>query len=391
MRILMFSFTFFFMAAVCQAQHKIRYTKDSDTTFLKYQNKVEYRFDIQHITDLQDPYVFRSWNTNSMLEIRKDSTNQIKGTITYIANESTKEKNSSIYTKSFNLSRKEVAEMCKVITASQIDTIPDDNLIAGWPRGFDGYAYTYETKNGLVYSHKSYWCAGNHKLIPEAVVVERFNNQLYDCLEKDYFEIFEADMPFLAWHYQGAALHVGKILTADEYSRYYGEIRLHGPYVNKTVRYKPVKNHDAQYTEKMAGVTTVIRDWRGYKFVNVSTPDDERNLFYENFITLQTDTIKNHVIFNDNAGKLLQKINRKLERQFLDSKKTNSCLDNITFKPFELDNLKLEINDKKQFTFTAEYDAGMACIPAIFDSVTIPYSKIRRYLIETLTKVNNQP
>jgi len=388
MRILLFLFTISFMATFCQAQHKIQYAKDSDTTLLKYKNKINYRFDIQYITDSQEPYVFRSWNTYSLLEIRKDSTNQLTGTITYIANESTKEKNSSIYTKSFNLSLKEVIEMYKVITSSRIDTIPDDKLIAGWPHGFDGYTYTYQTKNGSVYSHKSYWCAGDYKFIPEAVAVEHFNNQLYACLEKNYFKIFEEGMPFLAWHYAGSVIHIGKILGSVEHSRYYGEIHLHGPYVNKTVRYKPLKNHYAQDTEKMAVITTVIRDWRGYKFVNVSTPDDKGRLFYENFIILQRDTIPNHVIFNESPGKLLQKINRKLEHKFLAAKKTNPCLENITFKPFELDNLKLEINDKKQFIFTAEYYAGIACIPAICHRVIIPYSKIRKYLIEALTKVN---
>ncbi len=138
----------------------------------------------------------------------------------------------------------------------------------------------------------------------------------------------------------------------------------------------------------MAVITTVIRDWRGYKFVNMSTQDDKGRLFYENFIILQRDTIPNHVIFNENTGKLLQKINQKLEHKFLAAKKTNPCLENITFKPFELDKLKLEINDKKQFIFTAEYDAVIACIPAICYRVIIPYSKIRKYLIETLTKVN---
>ncbi len=388
MKYLYIRIIFLLFASVSHSQHKIQYTKDSDTTLSVYKSKVEDRFDIQHISDLQEPYVFRSWNTYSLLEIRKDSTNQLTGTITYIANESTKEKNSSIYTKSFNLSLKEVIEMYKVITSSRIDTIPDDKLIAGWPHGFDGYTYTYQTKNGSVYSHKSYWCAGSYKFIPEAVAVEHFNNQLYTCLEKDYFKIFEEGMPFLAWHYAGSAVHIGKILGSVEHSRYYGEIHLHGPYVNKTVRYKPLKNHYAQDTEKMAVITTVIRDWRGYKFVNMSTPDDKGRLFYENFIILQRDTIPNHVIFNENTGKLLQKINQKLEHKFLAAKKTKPCLENITFKPFELDKLKLEINDKKQFIFTAEYDAVIACIPAICYRVIIPYSKIRKYLIETLTKVN---
>jgi hypothetical protein len=188
------------------AQQKIQYTKDSDTTLINYRNKVEYKFDIQHITDLQEPYVFRSWNTNSLLEIRKDSTNQLTGSITYIADESSKE-NSCIYTKTFNLSYKEVVEMYKVINASRIDTIPDDNLIVGWPRGFDGYVYTYETKTDSIYTHKSYWCPGNYKLLPEAVAVEHFNKQLYACLTKGYFKIFENEMPFLSWHCRHCSTH----------------------------------------------------------------------------------------------------------------------------------------------------------------------------------------
>nr|WP_322624879.1 hypothetical protein [uncultured Flavobacterium sp.] len=374
------------------AQNHIKYTKDSDTTLINYRNKVEDKFDIQHITDLQESYVFRSWNTNSLLEIRKDSTNQLTGTITYIADESSKE-NSSIYTKTFNLSYKEVAELYKVINTSRIDTIADDYLIAGWPRGFDGYLYTYETKNDSVYSRKSYRCAGNYQLLPEAVAVERFNKKLYDCLTKDYFKIFEDEMPFLSWHYPGTALHVSKILPKEQFLNYKTIQRKNGPYINKTKHYKLVYNEYASDGPKNDTITTIIHNWRGYKFV--TTINYFPRIELRNHCILKNkDTIANTGIFNNKVSKLLNKINKSLEKQFIkikqtDAKEASPCLEGMTFIPFEMDKLEMEINTEKEFTFIAQNNVGMACLPVMYYSITIAYSKIKKYLIDTLTKVSD--
>ncbi|MFP9112770.1 hypothetical protein ACLI1A_02440 [Flavobacterium sp. RHBU_3] len=374
------------------AQQNIHYTKDSDTTSIKYTHDVENRFDIEPICGLQEPFVFRSWNPRSLLEIRKDSTNQLSGSITYMVHESS-QNNSGVYTKVFNLSRKEVAKMYKIITQSKVDTIPDKKYITGWPWGFDGYTYTYETKNGSVYSHKSYWCAGNYKLIPKAVAVEKFNKELYSCLDEGYFKAFNNGIPFLGWLYPGSAMYTGKILTAEERRRYDGEIWKKGPYMNKTTHYKLVYNEFTPGEPQNDTTTTITRNWRGYKFVNVSEPDGKGRMYYQDLIILQKDTLPNQAIFNEKYEKLLQKINRKLEQQFLkmkkeDIKETNSYLEDLVFTPFEIDKLLIEINDEKSFTFIAQYDVGMACLPVMFDRVTIPYSKIRKYLIDTLTKVN---
>lgn len=224
--------TFIFLISTCSWCQEIReipLSKDSDTIYWSgYINRELEKFDISPIKN-NSGYTFRLSSYGSIIEIQKVNQSYF-GAITYFVNEVDDSRDDKrIFKKTYAIQISEVEKLFSLIDTTQITQIPSDKFIENWKHGFDGITYFLESKNESEYSFKSYWTPSSQN-IAEATKVQNFIDNFYKIINfKKYSEIFEKEIPFRSYSYNGGSLAIVTPMTQKEYKEYKKRKRKKGP------------------------------------------------------------------------------------------------------------------------------------------------------------------
>lgn len=160
-------------------------------------NEFQKTFGLKNFEKSTHEFNFRFWNQGQVIEISKDSS-IFTGSITnYIYH--TKKMNSTeneTLSKKIILSTDELRNIYSLIKNSEILSLPTDNKIENWKRGFDGIMYTIEHSDKNKYWIKNYWTPTSQDSIPEALIVLNFVNELSNQLNlQESYNKFRNDLP----------------------------------------------------------------------------------------------------------------------------------------------------------------------------------------------------
>ena len=125
------------------------------------------------------------------------------------------------YIKSFDLPPNQVIKIKLLFDSLKINRIPSDKYITGWTRGLDGITYVFENKKRDAYSFKSYWTPSSQKDLKEAKDISAFINQLDEIIDYSHKrKLFEGEIPFYGWTYNGFTTEIRAISDTKAYRKY---------------------------------------------------------------------------------------------------------------------------------------------------------------------------
>jgi hypothetical protein len=125
------------------------------------------------------------------------------------------------YIKSFDIDSGQVKKIKLLIDSLKINKIPSDKYISGWEHGFDGTTYVFENKKDNHYSFKNYWTPSSQENLKEAQDILTFTNRLDGIIEyPTKRKLFEREIPFYGWTYNGTMTVTRVISNTKEYRKY---------------------------------------------------------------------------------------------------------------------------------------------------------------------------
>lgn len=206
-------FLFVSINIFCQKSNLVM-TKNSDSTFIKYQKDRCEFFKVSEIQNIDSKFIFRFWTDSYVLEIKKNE-DQIFGSLIFSVEDTNIKKN--YFRKEFALDRKKTDEIYSKITGKN-SNLP--NL--KWESGFDGNLFIYEIKNFNLYDYKSYATCCND--ISEAKKYLELNDFIISLIDiKEISNTFSKEIPFVCYkNYNGAygICKVEKLKTNKEIRKY---------------------------------------------------------------------------------------------------------------------------------------------------------------------------
>lgn len=125
------------------------------------------------------------------------------------------------FIKSFGLSHEQVSRLEFLMDSLKINSIPSDKYISDWSKGLDGITYIIENKKGNIYSFKNYWTPSAQKNSAAGKTIYFFTNQMNKItgyLNKR--KLFESQIPFYGWTYNGSMVITKVISNTREYRKY---------------------------------------------------------------------------------------------------------------------------------------------------------------------------
>lgn len=215
--------------AFAQDRHmNVPVDQKGDTTFWYKQNQdLTRELGLANVADSQSNYYFRMWHHGQVLSHAIDvwSTNDstYQAVITLYTKEfvdnSKEDPTSRIYSKRIKLSSGIGARANELIKLHKIDSIPSEDSIAGWSRGFDGDAYTIEFADKYSYSLKSYWTPTAQDSLKEAILLRGFIDDLNRTTGMEQRLLaFSSEVPFECYNTGGPATAC-KVLTRKEHRK----------------------------------------------------------------------------------------------------------------------------------------------------------------------------
>ena len=75
---------------------------------------------------------------------------------------------------SLNLDNFQISSILSLYDSLNIKEIPDDSFIRGWPMGFDGQTYIFETADQTDYFFRTYWSPSVTDTTQEAAIISNF-------------------------------------------------------------------------------------------------------------------------------------------------------------------------------------------------------------------------
>jgi len=211
------------LGSVCfgQDNFELTTTEDSDTKYWsKYLNEQINSFELPQIKK-DSEFVFRSWNSNSMLEIKKVN-DQITGRIHFFVYEIWEGDNKAdTFVKEHTLTQQKSIELYEFLIKSKNRKIPSDKFIDTWSKGFDGRTYVYQLKEKNTYSLKKYWTPEIQEGITEAEYILLVNDEIAKVVELEKLrEEFQDEIPFISYTSPGSHLLTIKSTTRKELRKY---------------------------------------------------------------------------------------------------------------------------------------------------------------------------
>ena len=185
-----FLFLFVSINIFCQKSNLV-ITKDSDSTFIKYQKDRCEFFKVSEIQNINSKFIFRFWTDSYVLEIKKNE-DQIFASLIFSAEDTNIKKN--YFRKEFALDKKIAEEIYHKIT----------------------------TENFNFYDYKSYATCCND--ISETKKYLEFNDFITSLIDiKEISNTFSNEIPFVCYkNYNGAygTCKVEKLKTNKEIRKY---------------------------------------------------------------------------------------------------------------------------------------------------------------------------
>lgn len=194
----------------------IQVTANSDTTFWsKYHAPDIDKLDLIGIDKNID--FFRVSSSKYFLELSQNS-NKVFFYVKEIWNNV---QTDETFSKSFDLDTKQVKALKKLIDSLTINEIASDRYIQDWHQGFDGITYLIEHKKDNLYSFKKYWTPSSQNSFKESVAILKFITELDRIVEyQAKRKLFESEIPFYGWTYNGSTAIVKIISNTKAYQKY---------------------------------------------------------------------------------------------------------------------------------------------------------------------------
>lgn len=167
-----------FIFAKMQAQDASQFTfaPGSNIDSYKFARSQPDDFGFEPVELSRADYTLRlTWCYNSVI-LYKSNGNFFGWAKTYITDN---EDRNTTFGITFAIHPDTAKALIALADSTKISQIPPDNLIKGWPEGFDGVGYTIEEKQNGSYSYKTYWSPGSQKLAEAQIIatfVERFES-----------------------------------------------------------------------------------------------------------------------------------------------------------------------------------------------------------------------
>lgn len=163
-----------------------------------YKNAKEFENEIQltNFEESKSDFAFRFRNQGQILEIIKDDSTKISGTITnYIYyRRRSRDDRKILYNKEI-LSVEQAQNIYEIVQNTEILAMPSEKEIKNWSQGFDGIIYILEYADKSTYSFKNYWTPEIQK-IPEALKLNKFVKNISDTLMlMDSYKLFKENLP----------------------------------------------------------------------------------------------------------------------------------------------------------------------------------------------------
>ena len=194
----------------------VQITADSDTAFrANYYSPIIEKLKL--INPSSDTDFFRISSSKYFLELSQKS-NRI---VFYVHEIWESNQTGETYIKSFDIHAEQVKKIKLLIDSLEINKIPSDKYISSWTHGFDGITYIFENKKDNHYSFKNYWTPSSQKNLKEAQNILTFTNQLDGIIEYSAKrKLFEREIPFYGWTYNGSMAVTRVISNTKEYRKY---------------------------------------------------------------------------------------------------------------------------------------------------------------------------
>lgn len=199
-----------------------------DTTFsYKWNQDLAKELGLANVANSQSDFYFRIWHHGQVLshviDIRSTNDSTYKAIITLYTKEfidNTKEEPTNrIFSKNTELNSVTGSRLHKLIQSQKINSIPSEDSIAGWSRGFDGDTYTIEFADKNRYSFKSYWTPAAHDSLKEATLLRDFIYDLNKIVEMGLrLSAFSSEVPFECYNTGGPATAC-KVLSRKEHRK----------------------------------------------------------------------------------------------------------------------------------------------------------------------------
>ena len=153
-------------------------SQKGDTTFwYKYHNELAHRLSLTALPKSTHRYHFRIWMDRQAIEIWQESNGDSKGHLISWAKENTPEKEeptNRIAHRAVSLDSSAIRKLNQLIKKSNINSLPDQEKIAGWKQGFDGIEYIIESLDKENYYLKTYWTPTAQGDLEEAKAIVSF-------------------------------------------------------------------------------------------------------------------------------------------------------------------------------------------------------------------------
>ncbi|HEU4554994.1 MAG TPA: hypothetical protein VFS25_19240 [Chitinophaga sp.] len=216
MRFLFLFVSLISLKAFGQISPNVILTYDSDTTFWADWRLKEIK-KLNLLSPNEGIDFFRISSPKYDLELSSKSNKMI-----FHANEIWENKQTGeCYIKSFELTSAQVKKIKQLIDSSGINEIPSDRYIKGWQHGFDGITYIIENKKKDHYSFKTYWTPSAQIKFKESAAISNFIDQLNEITGyRTNLKLFEGEIPFYGWTYEGSMVTIKVILNSRAYRKY---------------------------------------------------------------------------------------------------------------------------------------------------------------------------
>ena len=171
-------------------------------------------FGVNNAVINQPKKFYRFWNTSYCIEVT-ESENNINGRVIFAVENLNKK--SDYYRKIFPLTQQQTEKIFEIIKIYDLETLPTDNKISGWLRGFDGNLFEIESNINNIYTYKSYWTPTVQNNVPEAKKIISLTDNLNEIINIiDLKKQYDTENKFLSYRPYGVSYSVLKILTKKE-------------------------------------------------------------------------------------------------------------------------------------------------------------------------------
>jgi hypothetical protein len=181
-----------------------------DTSYIQNRtSNLAKKIGLPDISKTTSDFYFRFWNQGQAVDLWRTQSDSMTGSITnYIFHQTGKKniKRDTIFHKStvgYSLAQ----NAYDLILTSPILSIPSDDQITGWRKGFDGITYIFEYLDKNRYTYKTYWTPSFQDSLNEALIVNRFIKAFNDTLKlKQARESFNNSLPHKGCYTSGISM-----------------------------------------------------------------------------------------------------------------------------------------------------------------------------------------